>query len=145
MTAGDGPEANGRTSSIGDGLPAAWELWLGLLINGLVWAFLFLIIGGARMAAGDPATGPGIAIASVVGTGVLAGLAHRAELPWFALGFAGGWALLSLLSAGLCTMLVSDPPSEWSAVGALLYAALVVLSGAALALTSLVVYLRGRS
>lgn len=42
-------------------------------------------------------------------------------------------------------MPVSDPLSGWSAVGTLLYAVLVVLSDAVLALTSLVVYLRGRS
>lgn len=107
-----------------DGGSFNWtNLWLGaLLAGGLATAFFF----GTNAASLPVLVGGGILIAVL---GASAWWAYRRNQRELAIGLVSGYAILSLVSAGQCTLLLEESGDSLSALTGLVLYSLLLAAG----------------
>lgn len=102
-----------------------WQVWFGAFGVGLIALGIILVTGGFNP--GAPTIVWGVALALLVALG--AWLAYRRGNVSLAIGAVGGYALLSLISGGQCTLLVPlDEEPTWAIFGGLIYPLLLLVA-----------------
>ena len=116
------------------------RIWLGIFLYGLL--NIPFMVSAAAIATGLGVSSSGLAAGAIFAllVGLLAALTGLL-LRWriFTAGFLGGYALMTIVSAGSCTLLTQDTGfGEWALPGLLLYSLAVIVLGVGLAIAGAV-------
>ncbi len=111
------------------------QLWLGAVLAG-VGAIAFLALGNNLLGSSGNQILVAVALLAVIAIGAY--LAYRNGRRELAIGLAGGYGLLSLVSAGECTLWIEDAEGAGAVAGFFIYSLLLAVGLIAGAIASAV-------